>query len=61
MPKSLKFVYTMILFIFLFLITKNVDALHDCEYDDDCPKSTSKRTYRCINKKCRSYFTRVEK
>ncbi|KEH40931.1 Nodule Cysteine-Rich (NCR) secreted peptide [Medicago truncatula] len=64
MAKTLKFVYVIVLFLSLFLATKNIDgrrvsynsffrALPVCQTAADCPEGTRGRTYKCINNKCR--------
>nr|QQO74705.1 nodule-specific cysteine-rich peptide L37 [Lens culinaris] len=60
MVKILKSVYVIILFLFLFLVPKNIDgapAAKDCVTKYDCPPTTSIRRYKCIKNKCR--YTRV--
>nr|QQO74618.1 nodule-specific cysteine-rich peptide G02 [Pisum sativum] len=59
MVKTIKFVYALILFLFIIFIAKNVDALQDCKVDADCPQNSWTRIYRCIENKCR--YTRVMK
>nr|QQO74619.1 nodule-specific cysteine-rich peptide G03 [Pisum sativum] len=39
MAKTFNFVYALILFLFLFLIAKNIEANNECTTDFDCPKS----------------------
>ncbi|AES68847.1 putative Late nodulin [Medicago truncatula] len=50
-----KFVYAIILFIFLFLVAKNVKGYVVCRTVDDCPPDTRDLRYRCLNGKCKSY------
>ncbi|AES61002.1 putative Late nodulin [Medicago truncatula] len=52
MAKTLKFVYAMILFIYIFLVIKNTEAYPPCETVADCPESYF-RIYRCENNFCR--------
>ncbi|CAJ2648509.1 unnamed protein product [Trifolium pratense] len=53
MAKTLTFAYAVILFLFLFFVARNIDALIPCKNDSDCPDSTYTRTFRCVNKVCR--------
>ncbi|KEH28040.1 putative Late nodulin [Medicago truncatula] len=52
MTKTYKFVYAMILFLYIFQIARNVDANFECKSTNDCPKSVL-RVWRCINNYCR--------
>ncbi|AES98754.1 putative Late nodulin [Medicago truncatula] len=54
MIETLKFVYAMILFLSLFLITSEVGGLYiGCETDRDYPPLANKTFYlKCIDKKC---------
>ncbi|AES98847.1 putative Late nodulin [Medicago truncatula] len=59
MSGVLKFVYAIILFLFLFLVAREVGGLEtiECETDGDCPRSMIKmwnKNYRhkCIDGKC---------
>ncbi|AES97658.1 putative Late nodulin [Medicago truncatula] len=63
MTKTLKFVYSIILFITLFLVAKNVDALKKCITFEDCPISKT-RVYKCLHGECRytiPYIPKVPK
>ncbi|AES68771.1 Nodule Cysteine-Rich (NCR) secreted peptide [Medicago truncatula] len=51
MSMTIKFLYAMTLFLFLFHIEKS-SALIDCKTVDDCPSSWTK-IYKCIDNKCR--------
>ncbi|AES68835.1 putative Late nodulin [Medicago truncatula] len=51
-----KLVYTIILFIFLFLVANNVEGDIVCITDNDCPPNTLVQGYRCIDGKCESVF-----
>ncbi|AES97869.1 Nodule Cysteine-Rich (NCR) secreted peptide [Medicago truncatula] len=57
MVKTLKFVYDMILFIFLYLVAKNVAESIECRTVADCPKLiSSKFVIKCIEKRCVAQF-----
>ncbi|KEH42093.1 putative Late nodulin [Medicago truncatula] len=51
MAKTLKVMYTMVLFFSLFLVAKNVDAYVWCETVEDCFKSQY-FIFDCINNQC---------
>ncbi|CAL5199499.1 unnamed protein product [Lathyrus oleraceus] len=55
MDKILMFVYVIVLFLLLFLVEKNVDAIN-CETDADCPQvpilHPMVMVYRCMNNNC---------
>nr|QQO74637.1 nodule-specific cysteine-rich peptide G21 [Pisum sativum] len=53
MDKILMFVYVIVLFLLLFLVENNVDAIN-CETDADCPQIPilHPMVYRCINYNC---------
>nr|QQO74617.1 nodule-specific cysteine-rich peptide G01 [Pisum sativum] len=53
MDKTYMCVYAILLFISLFVIAKNVDALQ-CETDADCPQIPNLHpiVYRCLNNNC---------
>ncbi|CAJ2636519.1 unnamed protein product [Trifolium pratense] len=52
MVKTLMFVYTMILFLSLFIVAKKVDAQLRCKFDIDCSRVENlyPMIYRCIYK-----------
>ncbi|KEH30136.1 putative Late nodulin [Medicago truncatula] len=53
MAKTLKNIYSIIIFLSIFLVVMNVDGeLINCITDDDCPKSEF-RKWVCINNICR--------
>ncbi|AES97768.1 Nodule Cysteine-Rich (NCR) secreted peptide [Medicago truncatula] len=54
MAKTIKFVYTMILFLSLFIVAKEVHAYPGCETDAECPKiyELYPLIYKCENKFC---------
>ncbi|XP_050898621.1 uncharacterized protein LOC127105476 [Lathyrus oleraceus] len=51
MIKVVKFVYTMIVFLFLVLAATNVEGWNPCEQDSDCPKDMCRRPKKalCVN------------
>ncbi|CAJ2652497.1 unnamed protein product [Trifolium pratense] len=55
MAETLKFVYTMILFLFLFFVaTESGTELIECEKDSDCPISWHEFFwFRCYRNKCK--------
>nr|ABS31451.1 nodule-specific cysteine-rich peptide 314 [Medicago truncatula] len=44
---------SMILFIFLFLASNNVEGYVNCETDADCPPSTRVKRFKCVKGECR--------
>ncbi|AES98049.1 putative Late nodulin [Medicago truncatula] len=54
MAKTLNFMFALILFISLFLVSKNVAIdIFVCQTDADCPKSElSMYTWKCIDNEC---------
>ncbi|CAL5201172.1 unnamed protein product [Lathyrus oleraceus] len=54
MAKVLKFIYTMILFLSIFLLSKEVRAMIKCETDKDCPDISNMEVmiFKCINNLC---------
>ncbi|KEH39819.1 Nodule Cysteine-Rich (NCR) secreted peptide [Medicago truncatula] len=54
MAKTLKFVY-IILFMYIFHVSKNVEAFIDCETVADCPTHWA-YIYVCEKNKCRYHF-----
>ncbi|AES68775.1 Nodule Cysteine-Rich (NCR) secreted peptide [Medicago truncatula] len=53
MSKTIKFLYAITLFLFLFLIEKNNGVLIDCKHVRDCPKGIWRSCrYKCIDNKC---------
>ncbi|CAJ2648300.1 unnamed protein product [Trifolium pratense] len=58
MAKTLKHVYTWILFLSLFLIAKEVVAYFKCLDSYDCPKVPDEKTflYECINYRCELFL-----
>ncbi|AES97888.1 putative Late nodulin [Medicago truncatula] len=53
----LKFVYTIILFIYLFLFENSVDGYIKCKTVVDCPYLISRTlVIMCINKQCVAHY-----
>ncbi|KEH26099.1 putative Late nodulin [Medicago truncatula] len=54
MAAIIKFIYTMFLFIFLFVVPTKVDALAGCITDADCviKKCSSSCRIKCIDFRC---------
>ncbi|AES78786.1 putative Late nodulin [Medicago truncatula] len=50
MVKILKFIYVMIIFLSLFLVATNVNAINKCSQDSHCPKDMCKKPSkpRCV-------------
>ncbi|KEH33901.1 putative Late nodulin [Medicago truncatula] len=57
MAKTLQFVYYMILCISLFLVAKNINAIH-CNDVNDCPPDISNPFVRCESNRC--IYSRLE-
>lgn len=54
MAKIMKFVYTMIPFLSIFIITLQVNGVVVCEIDADCPQiCMPPYEVRCVNHRCR--------
>jgi len=62
MAKTLKFIYGLVLFLYLFLIGKEIDGKTflmadyiQCDIDDDCPKMVHHIFYKCIDNTCKQF------
>ncbi|RHN51344.1 putative Late nodulin [Medicago truncatula] len=62
MAKTLKFVYGLVLFLYLFLIEKGVDGKTflmaeyiKCDTDADCPIVIHHSFYKCIDNLCKRF------
>jgi len=57
MAKILKIIYGLVLFLYLFLIQKEVAGYIQCDFDADCPEKFRHIFYLCINKLCRQFLS----
>jgi len=65
MANPLKFIYTIISFLSIFLVTKEVDGAFagwiKCKVDDDCPNVFTYSYYKCVNELCEIFLREVPK
>lgn len=54
MAEIVKFIYVMIIFLYLFLVSTNIEARQGCKIDYDCIKVVCKDGHaaRCIMRRC---------
>ncbi|CAL5202164.1 unnamed protein product [Lathyrus oleraceus] len=55
MTKIVKFIYVMIFFTFIFLVSSTIASINRCFRDSDCPPNLCKRPYmsKCVGRRCR--------
>lgn len=62
MAEIVKLVYVMIIFLFLFFVVTNIEAIRErCFKDSDCPKNFCRRPWfpNCVNLVCKCVELRV--